>query len=1073
MISFRFNAIVFTLAAFVFFPAAAASQNSAGGIRITISKAPKPQDGNAPEEERAVDIRAAVLEKAAASEDGNPMLAAVFDQSVGTGEVFRLKVENGFSEGWSLLLVELSADRSCNTVLPFYAFTGAGLTDDRDVPIESVAAKGSAVSPWLSESVGGTQRFAVIAAPDDKALRDVFMAVEFLAGLATGRAAPATGNLAELKLGMPKGKVEAGEEYRVKGSAITITLGSVYSESGETLRPAAFYDALLLIAGCRYQYKGGQVPLDALRVGWLNNRGLANYQTGNLAESKTDYETALELLAKLSEADRKPRVFERLVTTTNLAQVYATLGDQKSAIAKYRGAEGLAAKLNPAEIEQQMVSVFGGLGTSLEFERKYEEALANYEKALAITRRHGMEASEGIVLNSLGRLAAVSGKRPEAEKYFQQAISLSERTRNHAGVGSASNNLGWFYVQDKRYADAHAAFVRSSEIFSDLGNRTAEATALGNLMFVERLQNRPDTAIFFGKKAIRLLQSVRGGLTNIEKQLQRSFLLSREETYRTLADILISRGRLIEAQAIIELVKDEEFGGKVRTRSGETTEIAPYTEAEELIQDKIDELAGLRAERIQLQAERTRLGESFSKQAELDSIDKSISLVNAAFRRSLERLAAMEASVSERVKVILGERNLQTVLSTLKKENDTEAVALYTVIGTEDVGDTAAGAKQRKTRTKFGWTVLVTATDRKAYPIDVSTLEETVRRLREALASDRFDPKPDAQKLYTAIFRQSAPSQRTTLEKDLDAALAKSVNKTVMWSLDGVLRYVPVAALHDGKQYLVEKFRNVVFTSQSLGQLQAANSPKWKVLGLGVSEARPGFGALAGAKDELEFIIHAGMFEGTILLNEKFRKDETLRVWRDKTYPVIHIASHFKFHPTKPDESYLLIGDGELKIADIENEDNLFDGVDLLALSACDTAMTSNGKESESFAYLAQDLGAKTVLASLWPVSDAGTPELMTRFYTLRAANTQMTKGEAFHRAQISLLRGEKISQTPVSSTPVTKNAAAGTVGSDVRAEPLVTGVTAAKLLPFVTDPKRPFGHPFYWAPFILIGNWR
>jgi CHAT domain-containing protein len=209
------------------------------------------------------------------------------------------------------------------------------------------------------------------------------------------------------------------------------------------------------------------------------------------------------------------------------------------------------------------------------------------------------------------------------------------------------------------------------------------------------------------------------------------------------------------------------------------------------------------------------------------------------------------------------------------------------------------------------------------------------------------------------------------------------------------------------------------------------------------------------------------MFEGEVLLNENFKKEETLRVWRDKQFPVIHIASHFKFHPTKPEESFLLLGDGELKIADIKNEDNLFDGVDLLALSACDTAMSANGKESESFAYVAQDLGAKTVLASLWPVSDVGTPELMTRFYTLRAANPSMTKGEAFYRAQVSLVRGEKVGERTVTKPPPSS-----TNGHGNRAEKFAAG-SRANLPLFVRDPARPFAHPFYWAPFVLIGNWR
>jgi len=146
--------------------------------------------------------------------------------------------------------------------------------------------------------------------------------------------------------------------------------------------------------------------------------------------------------------------------------------------------------------------------------------------------------------------------------------------------------------------------------------------------------------------------------------------------------------------------------------------------------------------------------------------------------------------------------------------------------------------------------------------------------------------------------------------------------------------------------------------------------------------------------------------------------------------------------------------------ADINGRQGLFDAVDLLTLSACDTATSSNGKEFESFAYLAQDLGANTVLASFWKVSDAGTPELMTRFYRLRAADPSLPKGEAFRRAQLLLLRGGDVS-SPIGAV------------APARGSELATRPNASNLRPFERDARRPFAHPHYWASFVLIGNWK
>lgn len=122
---------------------------------------------------------------------------------------------------------------------------------------------------------------------------------------------------------------------------------------------------------------------------------------------------------------------------------------------------------------------------------------------------------------------------------------------------------------------------------------------------------------------------------------------------------------------------------------------------------------------------------------------------------------------------------------------------------------------------------------------------------------------------------------------------------------------------------------------------------------------------------------------------------------------MVHISSHYSFDAGKPENSFLPAGDENLTFAEIKDRKNLFRKVDLLTLSACDTGVSGNGKEAEGFAYLAQSLGAKSVIASLWKVSDAGTPELMIRFYKLRMDNPQMSKGEAFRRAQISLLGAE------------------------------------------------------------------
>jgi CHAT domain-containing protein len=152
-------------------------------------------------------------------------------------------------------------------------------------------------------------------------------------------------------------------------------------------------------------------------------------------------------------------------------------------------------------------------------------------------------------------------------------------------------------------------------------------------------------------------------------------------------------------------------------------------------------------------------------------------------------------------------------------------------------------------------------------------------------------------------------------------------------------------------------------------------------------------------------------------------------------------------------DSILLLGDGELSLEEIAAQPTLFDGVDLLTLSACNTAFTNkteDGREVDSFGTIAQNLGAKSVIASLWSVNDASTASLMESMYSFRQSASDMTKGEALRQAQMALLTGQlKPSQQGVGPgmTP------------DGRQNP-------------VKSPSD-WSHPYYWAPFILIGNWK
>jgi CHAT domain-containing protein len=290
-----------------------------------------------------------------------------------------------------------------------------------------------------------------------------------------------------------------------------------------------------------------------------------------------------------------------------------------------------------------------------------------------------------------------------------------------------------------------------------------------------------------------------------------------------------------------------------------------------------------------------------------------------------------------------------------------------------------------------------------------------------------------------------------------------------MWSLDGVMRYLPIAALHDGKEFAVEKYRNVVYTPASKPRLKDRVSAKWKGLALGVSKAHKGFQPLPGVLKELHRIIREeksndeGVLPGTVRLDDAFTNDAMIGELR-KRFELVHIASHFQFRPGNETDSFLLLGDGShMTLGELKNQPNIFGGVELLTLSACDTATGggADGKEVEGFAVLAQRKGAKAVVASLWPVVDESTSLLMQEFYRHRETISGTPKAEALRQGQLALLRGTI--RPGAESTSKRTSERVEVAGEEKETDrPL-----------FKKDPRTPYAHPYYWAAFILIGNWR
>jgi CHAT domain-containing protein len=304
--------------------------------------------------------------------------------------------------------------------------------------------------------------------------------------------------------------------------------------------------------------------------------------------------------------------------------------------------------------------------------------------------------------------------------------------------------------------------------------------------------------------------------------------------------------------------------------------------------------------------------------------------------------------------------------------------------------------------------------------IDSETLRVKVNKFRiglENYGEITYNPKR-AQKLYDWIIRPFV--------NDLESLQIK----TLVFIQDGILRSVPMAALHDGKKFLVEKYAIATTPSLTLTNLQTVSGKKLRALAVGLTKDAIVDGrryeALSNVASEIRQV-EKQIPGSKHLLDENFTRDRLQAELHQNVYPIVHIATHGEFG-NFPEDTFLVTGDNEkLTITELYSifRSLAHDAktIDLLTLTACDTAI-GDDHAALGLAGVAVQAGVRTALASLWSINDASTVELVTKFYEVWR-HPGVSKAEALRQAQQALISNGKISS-----------------------------------------------HPAYWAAFILIGNW-
>ncbi|MDZ8032695.1 CHAT domain-containing protein [Nostoc sp. DedSLP04] len=758
----------------------------------------------------------------------------------------------------------------------------------------------------------------------------------------------------------------------------------------------------------------------------LNNIGLIYFSLGQYPKALEYLQQALAISKQIGDRSTEG------TTLNNIGLIYFSLGQYPKALEYLQQALAISKQIGDRSTEGTTLNNIGLIYFSL---GQYPKALEYLQQALAISKQIGDRSTEGTTLNNIGLIYFSLGQYPKALEYLQQALAISKQIGDRSTEGTTLNNIGLIYFSLGQYPKALEYLQQALAIIKQIGDRSTEGTTLSNLGFLLDTQKQQELAIVFLKQSVNVTETIRQDLQVLPKEQQESYTKTVAFTYRRLADLLLQKDRVLEAQQVLDLLKVQELQEYLRNVRGnqQTRQGLDNLPPEQKISDSYNQLLN---QAIEIGKELTELQKipypqqtSTQKQrlAQLTNQQGQIVKMFEEFTRRPDVVASVQQLRQTAKDENVSLQRLRNIADDLKRLEQ-NAVLLYPLI-LEDRLE------------------LILATPgsppiRRTVAVKRQDLNQAIVNFRSALQNPNMDAKKPAKQLYDWLIKP--------IENDLQKADAK----TIIYAPDGQLRYIPLAALYDGKQWLVERLRVNNITAASLTDFTTKPQPHLKVLAGAFTQGHYEFqlgkqhfnlsGLPFAAKEVAD--LETSIPDTTKLLDKDFSTTAIIPQMNQNS--VIHFATHAAFVPGLPEDSFILFGNGDrVTLRDIQDKWFLTN-VDLMVLSGCETGLggtLGNGEEILGFGYLMQNAGARAAIASLWSVNDGGTQALMDVFYAKLKQGT-FTKAEALRQAQIALIN-------------TSKNTESKQRGSSIEIEALPSNVSDR------------LSHPYYWAPFILIGN--
>lgn len=733
-------------------------------------------------------------------------------------------------------------------------------------------------------------------------------------------------------------------------------------------------------------------------------------QEGGHAYQHGDFEAAVERWTSAAAAyERSAARPEQIDALIRLSEAYQSLGRYRTAAIRLDQAKALAADTDDSLLSIRFLwrtgSLYQATGQHAEAERSLQEAL----KRAKMLPQAALTAA---ILNDLGNLAASQGKLADGLASYTESFETAQAASLKLLAATSQVNAARVLLSSKQYRESKQRLDQAAVILRGLepsheqisayitvgvtyAKLRANLVELNRDLTLEAFQALHDAARAADQLGDRRASSFAWGYLGKLYEDERRYAEALDVTQHA---ILMSQ----QAAAPEALYRWQWQAGRLLKGLGRPKEaIDAYRQAIVAVQSIRPEVSAAIAADQPDASFRETVGAVYFELADL-----------------LLRGSERDADPQHQEAVLREARDTVELFKVAELQDyfqdDCVQAARSHATGLELVSKTAAVIYPIMLQDRLEILVsLPSGMVRKTVPVGAEALTEEIRAFRNFL-----------EKRSTREYLSHAKKLYGWLIQPIEPLWADAGIDTLVIVPDGALRTIPLAALHDGTQFLIKKYAVATTPGVTLTDPRPLDRKGIKLLSVGLTEAVQDFPALPHVSLEVETIQR--LYGGTILLNKQFMMSRVEEELKAHPYSVMHIASHGQFQ-SDSNETFLLAYDGKMTMDRLEEYVGMLrfreEPLALITLSACETA-AGDDRAALGLAGVAIKAGARSALASLWFLDDQASSQLVTEFYQQLHDDSVASTAMALQRAQIK----------------------------------------------FLEHPE--YNHPAYWAAFLLLNNW-